>query len=43
VQPASVETLRAVATGEIPIAVGDEGEDDYTPSSSARRTSTPSG
>ncbi|EPD86706.1 ribosomal subunit interface protein [Microbacterium sp. oral taxon 186 str. F0373] len=31
VQPASVETLRAVATGEIPIAVGDEGEDDYTP------------
>lgn len=31
VQPASVETLRAVATGEIPIAVSDEGEDDYTP------------
>ncbi|WP_036321656.1 ribosome hibernation-promoting factor, HPF/YfiA family [Microbacterium sp. B24] len=31
VQPASVETLRAVATGEIPIAVGDEGEDNYTP------------
>lgn len=31
VQPASVETLRAVATGEIPIAVGDAGEDDYTP------------
>ena len=31
VQPASVETLRAVATGEIPIAVGETGEDDYTP------------
>lgn len=31
VQPASVDVLRAVATGEIPIVTGNEDEDDYTP------------
>jgi ribosomal subunit interface protein len=31
VQPASVEMLRAVATGEIPIITGNEEEADYTP------------
>lgn len=31
VQPASVDVLRAVATGEIPIVTGNEGEADYTP------------
>lgn len=31
VQPASVEVLRAVATGEIPIITGNEEEDGYTP------------
>lgn len=31
VQPASVEVLRAVATGEIPIVTGNEDEADYTP------------
>ena len=31
VQPASVEVLRAVATGEIPIITGNEDEADYTP------------
>jgi ribosomal subunit interface protein len=31
VQPASVEFLRAVATGEIPIITGNEEEADYTP------------
>ncbi|WP_349426813.1 ribosome-associated translation inhibitor RaiA [Microbacterium sp. LWS13-1.2] len=31
VQPASVETLRAVATGEIPIVTGNEEEEGYTP------------
>ena len=30
-QPASVELLRAVATGEIPIITGNEEEDGYTP------------
>lgn len=30
VQPASVEVLRAVATGEVPV-VGQESEDEYTP------------
>ncbi|MCC2033441.1 ribosome hibernation-promoting factor, HPF/YfiA family [Microbacterium allomyrinae] len=30
-QPASVEVLRAVATGEIPIVTGNEEEADYTP------------
>ena len=30
-QPASVEVLRAVATGEIPIITGNEEEADYTP------------
>ncbi len=30
VQPASIETLRAVATGEVPV-VSDETEEDYTP------------
>jgi len=31
VQPASVEVLRAVATGEVPIITGNEDEEDYTP------------
>jgi ribosomal subunit interface protein len=31
VQPASVDVLRAVATGEIPIITGNEEEADYTP------------
>lgn len=31
VQPASVDTLRAVATGEVPIITGNEEEEDYTP------------
>jgi ribosomal subunit interface protein len=31
VQPASVEVLRAVATGEIPLITGNEDEEDYTP------------
>jgi len=31
VQPASVDVLRAVATGEIPIITGNEAEADYTP------------
>jgi ribosomal subunit interface protein len=31
VQPASVDVLRAVATGEIPIMTGNEEEADYTP------------
>ncbi|MBN9154254.1 MAG: ribosome-associated translation inhibitor RaiA [Microbacterium sp.] len=31
VQPASVDVLRAVATGEIPIITGAEDEEDYTP------------
>ena len=31
VQPASVEVLRAVATGEIPVVGSDEGDADYTP------------
>ncbi|MFE1645618.1 ribosome hibernation-promoting factor, HPF/YfiA family [Microbacterium sp. P01] len=31
VEPASVEVLRAVATGEVPIITGPESEDDYTP------------
>jgi ribosomal subunit interface protein len=31
VQPASVDVLRAVATGEIPIITGNEDEEDYTP------------
>jgi ribosomal subunit interface protein len=30
-QPASVDVLRAVATGEIPIITGAEAEEDYTP------------
>jgi ribosomal subunit interface protein len=30
-QPASVDVLRAVATGEIPIITGAEDEEDYTP------------
>ncbi|MFT3798470.1 ribosome hibernation-promoting factor, HPF/YfiA family [Microbacterium sp.] len=30
VQPASIDTLRAVATGEVPI-VAEDGEEDYTP------------
>ncbi len=30
-QPASVDILRAVATGEIPIITGNEEEEDYTP------------
>jgi len=30
-QPASVDVLRAVATGEIPLVTGDETEEDYTP------------
>lgn len=31
VQPASVDVLRAVATGEIPVVAGGEDEDGYTP------------
>jgi ribosomal subunit interface protein len=31
VQPASVEVLRAVATGEVPVIGGDDDEADYTP------------
>ncbi|GAA1841814.1 ribosome hibernation-promoting factor, HPF/YfiA family [Microbacterium koreense] len=31
VQPASVDVLRAVATGEVPIMTGNEDEEDYTP------------
>ncbi|GAA3205732.1 ribosome hibernation-promoting factor, HPF/YfiA family [Microbacterium terregens] len=31
VQPASMEVLRAVATGEIPVVTGSEDEADYTP------------
>ncbi|GAA1985246.1 ribosome hibernation-promoting factor, HPF/YfiA family [Microbacterium pumilum] len=31
VQPASIDVLRAVATGEIPIITGNEEEADYTP------------
>ncbi|AZS44583.1 ribosome hibernation-promoting factor, HPF/YfiA family [Microbacterium oleivorans] len=31
VQPASVDVIRAVATGEVPIVTGAEDEDDYTP------------
>lgn len=31
VEPASVEVLRAVATGEVPIITGPEDEDEYTP------------
>jgi ribosomal subunit interface protein len=31
VQPASVDVIRAVATGEIPIITGNEDEADYTP------------
>ncbi|HYI51873.1 MAG TPA: ribosome-associated translation inhibitor RaiA [Microbacterium sp.] len=31
VQPASVDVMRAVATGEIPIITGNEDEADYTP------------
>lgn len=31
VQPASVDVLRAVATGEVPILTGAEDEEDYTP------------
>ncbi|MBN9213887.1 MAG: ribosomal subunit interface protein [Microbacterium sp. SCN 70-200] len=30
VQPASVDTLRAVATGEVPV-IGDDAEEEYTP------------
>lgn len=30
-QPASVDVIRAVATGEIPILTGNEEEEDYTP------------
>lgn len=30
-QPASVDIIRAVATGEIPIVTGNEDEEDYTP------------
>ncbi|WP_405373233.1 MULTISPECIES: ribosome hibernation-promoting factor, HPF/YfiA family [unclassified Microbacterium] len=31
VEPASVEVLRAVATGAVPVVTGPEDEDDYTP------------
>ena len=31
VQPASVDVLRAVATGEIPVVGGSDGDDEYTP------------
>ena len=31
VEPASVEVLRAVATGEVPVITGPEDEDEYTP------------
>ncbi|TDL44223.1 ribosome-associated translation inhibitor RaiA [Microbacterium oleivorans] len=31
VQPASVDVIRAVATGEVPIITGAEDEEDYTP------------
>lgn len=31
VQPASVDVIRAVATGEVPIMTGAEDEEDYTP------------
>ena len=31
VQPASVDVIRAVATGEVPIVTGAEDEEDYTP------------
>ncbi|MFI8631163.1 ribosome hibernation-promoting factor, HPF/YfiA family [Microbacterium sp. NPDC077663] len=31
VQPASVDVIRAVATGEVPVITGAEDEDDYTP------------
>jgi ribosomal subunit interface protein len=31
VQPASVDVLRAVATGEVPVMTGAEDEEDYTP------------
>ena len=31
VQPASLDVLRAVATGEIPVVTGPEAEEDYTP------------
>lgn len=31
VQPASVDVLRAVATGEVPVITGAEDEEDYTP------------
>ncbi|HYJ49642.1 MAG TPA: sigma 54 modulation/S30EA ribosomal C-terminal domain-containing protein, partial [Microbacterium sp.] len=31
VQPASLDVMRAVATGEIPIITGNEDEADYTP------------
>ncbi|TQJ32694.1 ribosome hibernation-promoting factor, HPF/YfiA family [Microbacterium sp. SLBN-146] len=31
VQPASVDVLRAVATGEVPIVTGPEDEEEYTP------------
>ncbi len=31
VQPASVDVIRAVATGEVPIITGNEDEEDYTP------------
>ena len=30
-QPASVDVIRAVATGEVPIITGNEDEEDYTP------------
>ncbi|WP_394289264.1 ribosome hibernation-promoting factor, HPF/YfiA family [Microbacterium sp.] len=31
VQPASVDAIRAVSTGEVPVVAGGEEEDDYTP------------
>ncbi|MGV9195163.1 ribosome hibernation-promoting factor, HPF/YfiA family [Microbacterium sp. MC2] len=31
VQPASVDVIRAVATGEVPLITGNEDEEDYTP------------
>ncbi|MFB8386227.1 ribosome hibernation-promoting factor, HPF/YfiA family [Microbacterium sp. NPDC055910] len=31
IQPASVEALRAVATGEVPVLAGAEDDEDYTP------------
>ena len=44
VQPASLDVIRAVATGEIPIITGNEEEErTIPPSSSARRNSSPNG